>query len=67
MSTQFIWLSDSCVPRKGRELKRGGVYAASDYPDGVLAEWLRSGAAELVKEPAPVDVVKTKTKSRGGN
>ena len=51
----FIWLESSQVPRKGPELLEGQVHSAADYPPGVLAEWVATGAAA---EADPTDLPK---------
>lgn len=46
----FEWLSDSCSPRKGGDLEKGKVYKVEDYPEGVVAEWVKQKAAKYVKD-----------------
>lgn len=48
--THFKWLVDSCSSRKGKKLKTGEVYAVSDFPEHVVAEWVKTKAAAYVKE-----------------
>lgn len=46
----FKWLSDSCSPRKGGELEKGKVYKVEDYPEDVVATWVRTKSAQYVKD-----------------
>lgn len=46
--THFIWLLDSCFPRKGPKLIKGEKHKISDYPKTVVAEWVRTKAAKYV-------------------
>lgn len=46
--SQFIWLIDSCFPRKGKKLIKGEKHKTSDYPKDVVAEWIRTKAAKFV-------------------
>lgn len=46
----FKWLSDSCSPRKGGDLEKGKVYKVEDYPESVVATWVKQGAAKYVKD-----------------
>jgi len=50
MERQFRWLLDSSVPRKGPPLKKLELHNTKDYPKHVVDEWVRSGAAEYVKD-----------------
>jgi len=46
----FEWLLDSCVTRKGAKLEKGKVYKVEDYPEDVVAEWVKTKAAKYVKD-----------------
>lgn len=46
--THFIWLLDSCLPRKGKKLIKGEKHKTSDYPSAIVAEWVRTKAAKYV-------------------
>jgi len=48
--THFIWLSDSCYPRRGGKLIKGETYKISDYPEAVVAEWVKTKVAKYVSE-----------------
>ena len=55
---KFIWLLDSCEPRRGPKLIKGQEYNSKDFPpspgvkdkDAVVKEWVKTKAAELVAE-----------------
>jgi len=46
----FKWLLDSCTPRKGGKLEKGKVYKVEDYPEDIVAEWVKTKAASYVKD-----------------
>ena len=46
----FEWLLDSCFPRKGPKLEKGKVHKVEDYPEDVVAEWVKTKAAKYVKD-----------------
>lgn len=53
----FIWLSDSCTARNGRELKKGETHKTADFKLEVVDYWVKckdakytSSAAEKSKE-----------------
>jgi len=50
MVRQFKWLLDGCDPSQGRRLEKGQIYDAGAFPEHVLAEWVKTGAAEWVIE-----------------
>jgi len=61
MAKLFKWLSDGCEARRswtlddgtqmagGFRLERGLTYDSAIVPPHVLAEWIKTGNAELVK------------------
>lgn len=53
MAKQFKWLLDGCESRQGRRLEKGQVYDAGSFPELILAEWVRTHAAEWVSEIKP--------------
>ena len=46
---RFVWLLGSGEARNGRKLETGETYRSEDFPEGVVAEWVRSGAAKYEK------------------
>lgn len=46
----FVWLLDSCEPRKGPDLVKGEVHDVDKYPSHVVAEWVKTKAAKFVKD-----------------
>jgi hypothetical protein len=51
---QFVWLLDSCDLRTGdgyrlTRVEHGKAHDADAVPEAVLAEWIKTGAAEIVK------------------
>lgn len=52
MPKTFIWLLDSTFPRRGPQLESGKEHDASDYQDGVVEEWVKTGAARWADTPA---------------
>jgi len=61
---KFMWLRDSCVPRKGPRLIKGQEHNVKDYPEAVVEEWVRTKAAKYVEVKAVV--VDSPKKSGGG-
>jgi len=53
MARQFKWLLDGCESRQGRRLEKSQVYDAGAFPEHVVAEWVRTGAAKWVNEEKP--------------
>ncbi len=51
MNRKFIWLLDSCSPRRGPALVKRETYAEDDFPPGVAAEWVKAKAAKWASEP----------------
>jgi len=49
---KFIWLRDSCEPRKGPKLIKGQEHNVKDYPEAVIEEWIKTKAAEYVETKA---------------
>ena len=45
MAKQFVWLWDSCYPRKGPRLEKGQLHKLADYPENAVKYWIREGAA----------------------
>lgn len=45
---RFRWLRDPQEARNGKRLERGAVYPVKDFPEHVVAEWVKTGAAEYV-------------------
>jgi hypothetical protein len=65
MPKMFRWLGESGIPRKGPALKRDEVHAVADYPAGVVDEWVKTGAAQLIEgKEAPKDEIDTGKKTR---
>jgi hypothetical protein len=46
---QFRWLVDSCEDRRGRRLEKDKIYEAEDFPAAVLAQWVKTGEAEIIQ------------------
>ncbi len=47
----FVWLLDSAYPRKGAlVLEKGKEYDAASFPEHVVDEWVRTGAAKYASE-----------------
>lgn len=51
MAKQFTWLSDSCFPKKGPDLKKGELHNVADYPPAVIEEWAKTGHIMFEDEP----------------
>lgn len=51
----FKWLLDSCFPRKGPKLEKGGIHKTGDYPPHVVELWVKTKAAAYVKDKAKED------------
>ncbi|MHB8053676.1 MAG: hypothetical protein ACYDH3_00265 [Candidatus Aminicenantales bacterium] len=51
--TKFVWLRDSAFPRTGPRLEKGKEHDAAAYGPGVVDEWVRTGAAQMVAEAPP--------------
>lgn len=51
MAKQFKWLLDSCYPRKGKKLEKDKTYNVSDYPEKVVAQWVKIKAAKFMDSP----------------
>ncbi|MAH50286.1 hypothetical protein CMI37_30980 [Candidatus Pacearchaeota archaeon] len=50
---KFKWLSDSCRARKGKELIKNQIHDGSDYPEAVVAEWVKTkDAAYCSNDPS---------------
>lgn len=39
---KFTWIGETCFPRKGPKLTKGGLYDAADYPKDVVEEWAKT-------------------------
>jgi hypothetical protein len=51
---KFVWLRDSAFPRTGPRLEKGKEHDAEAYGPGVVEEWIKQGAAEMVFEGMPM-------------
>lgn len=50
---RFLWLDPSCYwsgPEGGLRLEHGQVYQSRLVDAAVLAEWIRTGAAQMVED-----------------
>jgi len=48
---KFTWLSDSCEPRRGPDLKKSKLHNACDYSPEVVEEWAKTGHLMFEDEP----------------
>lgn len=48
----FVWLSDPCVARNGRELKKGKTYKIADFKPEVVEQWVKTKFAEYTSSAA---------------
>ena len=48
--THFEWLLDSCESRKGANLEKGKIHEVKNYPEDVVATWVKTKAAKYVKD-----------------
>ena len=62
---KFMWLLDSCEPRRGPKLIKGQEHNVKDYPDAVVEEWVKTKAAKYVEAKAVV-VDSPKKSEKGG-
>lgn len=49
MPKKFIWLLDSCYPRKGPKLEKDKEHLVGDYPPDVVETWVKTKAAKYVE------------------
>jgi len=52
MAKQFIWLRDSCYPRKGPKLEKNKLHNVKDYPVEVVEYWIECEDVKLQDSPA---------------
>lgn len=62
---KFVWLRDSAFPRTGPKLEKGKEHDAANYPAEVVEEWIKSGAAQEVREPGVKDQPVKRAGKRG--
>lgn len=43
---KFVWIGAEGVARNGKTLKPGQTYQAADFPEAVVAEWIKTGHAK---------------------
>lgn len=46
----FKWLLDTAEPRKGPKLVKGKIHKTGDYPPHVVESWVKTKAAQFVKD-----------------
>ena len=64
MNEEFKWLIDSQLARNKKILEPDQIYKTSDFPDGVAAEWVKTGAASWVTEPDLATAAKVGEKAK---
>lgn len=50
MPKYFIWLIDSCEPRKGPPLIKGEKHLIGDYSASVVETWVKTKAAKYADD-----------------
>lgn len=48
----FVWLSDPCVARNGRELKTGKTYKIADFTPRIVEQWVKTKHADYASSAA---------------
>lgn len=61
MEKKFIWLAESCFPRRGPGLVKGEVHDAAHYATEVVEQWVQTGAARWAEESEEMNLAENET------